>query len=85
MATSLVIISLVGAVALGSHIFAGTTIAIGVTAALAGSTGVGALLGTVVASRLPQAFLGKAFAVVVTLVAVYLLVDTLALGGPPGS
>lgn len=85
VATSLVIISLVGLVALASHLFAGTTIAVGVTAALAGSTGVGALLGTVVASRLPQAFLGRAFAVVVTLVALYLLADTLVLGGPPGS
>jgi uncharacterized membrane protein YfcA len=85
VATSLVIISLVGLVALASHLVAGASIAVGVTAALAGATGVGALLGTVVASRLPTAFLGRAFATVVTLVALYLLVDTLVLGGPPGS
>jgi hypothetical protein len=33
--------------------------------------------------RVPQAILGRAFAVVVLAVAVFLLIDTLLLGGPP--
>ena len=53
------------------------------TVALAGSTAVGALLGTMVGRRLPQELLGRAFAVVVTAVAAFLLVDTVFLGGPP--
>lgn len=85
VATSLVIISLTGVVALASHLVAGASIDVGITAALAGATGAGALLGTAIASRLPVAFLARAFATVVTAVALYLLVDTLVLGGPPGS
>jgi hypothetical protein len=34
--------------------------------------------------RLPERQLGRAFAVVVTALAVFLLVDVLVLGGPPG-
>ena len=33
---------------------------------------------------LPQAALGRGFALVVAAVAVFLLIDTVALGGPPG-
>jgi uncharacterized membrane protein YfcA len=54
-----------------------------VTVALALFTGVGALLGALFAQRVPQALLGRAFAVVVGLLALFLLVDTLLLGGPP--
>jgi uncharacterized protein len=85
VATSLVIITLTGVVALISHLIAGTTIDAGITVALAGSTAAGALVGTAIGRRLPQAILGRAFAVVVALVALFLLVDTIGLGGPPGS
>ena len=53
------------------------------TVALGLATAVGALLGTLFAQRVPQAQLGRAFAVLVGLLAVFLLVDTLLLGGPP--
>ena len=43
----------------------------------------GALLGSLSAQRVPQAALGRAFAVVVALLALFLLADTLVLGGPP--
>ena len=55
------------------------------TASLAASTALGALAGTAVADRLPQQTLARGFAVIVALVAVFLLADTLLLGGPPTS
>lgn len=85
VATSLVIITITGLAALASHVVSGTSIDVTVTVALAASTAVGALAGTLVAGRLPQAALGRAFAVVVAGVAVFLLIDTLVVGGPPGS
>jgi uncharacterized membrane protein YfcA len=84
VATSLVIITLTGAVALTSHLLAGARLDLPVTLVLAGSTALGALGGTLIGGRLPQHQLGRAFAVVVGLVALFLLVDVLALGGPPG-
>lgn len=83
VATSLVILTLTGLAALASHLAAGSGLNVPVTVALAGSTAVGALLGTMVGRRLPQELLGRAFAVVVTAVAAFLLVDTVFLGGPP--
>jgi uncharacterized membrane protein YfcA len=84
VATSLVIITLTGLAALASHLALGASVDLGVTVALSVATGAGALAGTLFAQRVPQAMLGRAFAVVVGLLALFLLVDTLALGGPPG-
>ena len=84
VATSLVIITLTGVAALASHLAAGASPEGPITAALAGSTAIGALCATLVAQRLPQAALGRGFALVVAAVAVFLLIDTVALGGPPG-
>ncbi|MGH2968213.1 MAG: sulfite exporter TauE/SafE family protein [Solirubrobacteraceae bacterium] len=83
VATSLVIITLTGLAALASHLLAGAAPHFGVTVSLASATALGALAGTAIAQRLPHAALGRAFAVVVGLVALFLLVDTLVLGGPP--
>jgi uncharacterized protein len=83
VATSLVIITLTGLAALVSHLVAGAEPSWDVTAALAAGTAAGALAGTTLGRRLPQAALGRAFAIVVTLLALFLLVDVLALGGPP--
>lgn len=85
VATSLVIITITGAAALASHLLAGARVDVAVTAALAGPTAAGALTGTLIAQRLPQEALGKGFALVVTAVAIFLLVDTVLLGGPPVS
>ena len=83
VATSLVIITLTGVAALASHLAIGASLDVGLTAALAGATGAGALLGSLFAQRVPQAVLGRAFAVVVGLLALFLLMDALLLGGPP--
>ena len=85
VATSLVIITITGVAALASHLALGARARRPVTISLlAGATGVGALLGTIFAQRMPQAALARAFAIVVALLALFLLVDTLLLGGPPG-
>jgi uncharacterized protein len=83
VATSLVILTLTGLAALASHLAAGADINVPVTIALSASTAVGALVGSILAERVPQAALGRAFAVVVGLLGVFLLVDTLLLNGPP--
>jgi len=83
VATSLVIITLTGLAALTSHLALGASIDVPLTAALSASTAAGALIGSIFAQRVPQAALGRAFAVIVVLLAAFLLVDTLLLGGPP--
>lgn len=83
VATSLVIITLTGLAALASHLALGAAIDVPVTVALASSTATGALAGTVIGQRVPQAALGRAFAVVVFLLAAFLLGDVLLLSGPP--
>jgi uncharacterized membrane protein YfcA len=85
VATSLVIITITGMVALASHLLAGARMDLGITAALALATGAGAVAGTAIGRRVPQALLGRGFAVVVAGVGVFLLVDDVALGGPPGA
>jgi uncharacterized membrane protein YfcA len=85
VATSLVIITLTGLAALAGHLVGGARMDVGITVALAAATGVGGVIGTSIGRRLPQAVLGRAFAVVVAAVGVFLLVDVLALGGPPGA
>lgn len=83
VATSLVIITFTGVVGLVAHLLTGSEIEVGVTAALAVPTAIGALVGSRLSTRLPAAALGRAFAVVVCAVALFLLVDVLVLGGPP--
>lgn len=85
VASSLVIITLTALVALGSHLAAGVDIDVPITALLAGSTAAGAMLGATAGRRVSQPLLARAFAVVVTAMAAFLLVDALVLGGPPTS
>jgi uncharacterized membrane protein YfcA len=84
VATSLVIITFTGLAALASHLAAGSGLDAGVTVSLALPTALGAFLGTLLCERLPVAALGRAFAVVVCAVALFMLADVLVLGGPPG-
>ena len=81
--TSLLVITITAAAAVASHLLAGAHLDVPVTAALATATAAGALAGTAVARRLPQRALKQGFAVVVVAVALFLLADTLLLGGPP--
>jgi len=83
VATSLVIITLTGLAALAAHLAVGAEVDVPVTLSLALSTGVGALIGSLCAQRVPQAVLGRGFSAVVGLLALFLLVDVLLLGGPP--
>jgi uncharacterized membrane protein YfcA len=83
VATSLVIITLTGLAALVSHLLTGAAPDWGITLVLAACTAIGALGGTAVAGRLPQQALARGFAVIVASLAVFLLVDVIALGGPP--
>ncbi len=83
VATSLVIIAITGAAALVSHLLVGARPDLAVTLALSCAIGVGALGGTAVAERVPAVVLARGFALLVAAVAVWLLVDVLALGGPP--
>ena len=83
VATSLVIITLTGVAALASHLLTGAKPDFAITATLAASTMVGALLGTAVADRLPQQVLARGFAIIVALLALFLLADVILLGGPP--
>ncbi len=83
IASSLVIITLTSLVALTSHVVSGVHLDVTLTLLLAGSTGVGAVLGTRLGQRLPQVLLARGFAIVVAVIAVFLLIDVLALGGPP--
>ena len=53
------------------------------SAPICAATAVGAVAGTIVGGYLPQRTLGRGFAVVVTLLALFLLTDVLVLGGPP--
>jgi uncharacterized protein len=83
VATSLVIIAVTGCAALVSHLAAGAEPDWGLTAAMSAATAAGAVLGSRLGPRVPARTLATAFAAVVATVATFLLVDVLALGGPP--
>ena len=83
IATSLVIITLTGVVALLSHLAAGAEPDWALTLVLCGGAAVGAVVGTSIGRRVPTRVLGRSFGVVVALVALFLLLDVLVLGGPP--
>jgi uncharacterized protein len=78
--TSLVIVALVSLAGLGAHLAGGSTIDWALTGALAAACGVGALAGSVVAARVDQRSLGRAFAALLVVVAAYVL-GAVALGG----
>ncbi len=83
IATSLMIIGLTGLVALSAHLARGATPDWDLTAVLAGTVALGALAGTSFGNRLSPPLLARTFAIVVAVVATFLLVDVLVLNGPP--
>lgn len=83
IATSLAIITLTGIAALISHLTAGAQPDWPLTLVLCGSAAIGALGGSALGRRLPARTLAHAFGVVVAVIAIFLLVDVLFLGGPP--
>lgn len=84
VATSLVILTLTGTAAVASHLAVGATVNAELTFAMAMATGVGALAGSILAQRVLQASLGRAFALLVAALGAFLLADVVLLGGPPG-
>jgi uncharacterized membrane protein YfcA len=83
IATSLAIITLTGIVALTIHLARGAEPDWPLTAVLCAAAAAGALGGTALGQRLSVTTLAHAFAIVVVVVATFLLVDVLVLGGPP--
>lgn len=83
IAASLAIITLTGLAALASHLAAGAGPNWGLTAVLAASAAVGAVAGSFAGRRLAPRTLAHGFGLVVAVVALFLLVDVLFLGGPP--
>ena len=83
--TSLAIITATSLVGLVAHLAVGRGLDAGVTAGMTAGCVVGALAGVALAGKVRQEVLGRAFAGLVTVVAVYLLVSAAFLDGPPGS
>jgi uncharacterized membrane protein YfcA len=83
--TSLVIVTITSTFGLVAHLTAGRGLNVSVAAAMALACALGAATGAAVGTRIPARRLGRAFAVLVAMVALYLLVSAAALGGPPGS
>ncbi len=83
IATSLAIITLTGLAALTSHLATGSEPDWALTAVLAGSAAVGAVAGSSLGRRLNPRTLAHAFGAMVGVVALFLLLDVLFLGGPP--
>jgi uncharacterized membrane protein YfcA len=85
IATSLAVIGITGLVALGVHLGRGADPDWPLTVALSSAAAIGALIGSSLGSRVSTDTLGRAFALVVALLALALLLDVLVLGGPPSA
>ncbi|MGI8945747.1 MAG: sulfite exporter TauE/SafE family protein [Thermoleophilaceae bacterium] len=83
--TSLVIVSAVSLFGLGVHLAAGNALDLSLTAVMTLACVAGAILGAGLGPLVAPRTLGRSFAVLVTLVALYLLASTAFLGGPPAS
>ena len=83
IATSLAIITVTGVAALLSHLAEGAEPNWPLTLVLGAAAAAGALGGTTLGRRLPAPTLARAFGAVVAIVALLLLADVLAFGGPP--
>jgi uncharacterized membrane protein YfcA len=78
--TSLVIVALVSLAALAAHLWESAELDVEVTFGMAAGCVAGALIGTEIGERLPKRALGHAFASLVALAGLYVLIAT-ALGG----
>jgi uncharacterized membrane protein YfcA len=83
--TSLAIITATSLLGLVIHLLAGRSVDLDITTAMTVGCVAGALAGGATATHLPQRLIGRGFAILVTVVAVYLLISATFLGGPPGS
>jgi uncharacterized membrane protein YfcA len=83
--TSLAIIAATSVLGLAAHLVAGRGVDPAVTTAMTAGCVAGAVAGAAIAARLPQRRLAHGFAVLVAVVAVYLLASEAFLGGAPGA
>lgn len=83
--TSLVIVALVSLAALAAHVWRSAELDTGVTLGMAAGCVAGALIGTRLGERLPQETLARAFALLVAVAGLYVLLATAIAGGPPGT
>ena len=83
--TSLAIITTTSLLGVVVHLAAGRNLDGDLTLTMGAACVAGALAGARLSSRIPQQTLGRGFAVLVVVVAGYLLVSAAFLGGPPGS
>lgn len=83
--TSLAIITATSLIGLVVHLLAGRSVDVSITSVMTAACVVGAVSGVALAAHVPQRILGRAFAVLVTCVAAYLLLSVAVLDGPPGS
>jgi uncharacterized membrane protein YfcA len=81
--TSLAIISVTSVMGLVAHLVAGRGLDLELTGAMAAACIAGALAGSSLASHVPERRLGRGFASLVTVLAIYLLVSAAFFGGPP--
>jgi len=83
--TSLAIISGTSLLGFAAHLLAGRGLDFGVATTMTAACVVGAVTGASLAGRVPERVLGRGFAVLVVVVAAYLLISVAVLGGPPGA
>jgi uncharacterized protein len=83
--TSLVIVGFVSLVGLGAHLSSGVDLDVGIAVAMAGACAAGALMGARLCERLPQRALGHGFALLLSAVGAYILLESTLLGGPHGA
>jgi uncharacterized membrane protein YfcA len=83
--TSLVIVALVSLAALAAHLWQSAELDSDLTLGMAAGCVAGALVGTTVGERLPQSALAHAFALLVAITGMYVLLATVLGGGPPGT
>ncbi len=82
--TSLAIIAATSLLGLAVHLLAGRSIDLDITLAMTAGCVAGAFAGGALVTDVPQRLIGRAFAILVTAVAVYLLISIAFLAGPPG-
>jgi len=83
--TSLVIVAVVSLAALAAHLWRSPELDTVLTLEMASGCVVGALIGTRLGERLPQATLAHAFALVIAVSGLYVLLAIVLGGGPPGT
>ncbi len=81
--TSLAIVTVTSTIGLVAHLLSGRGLDVAVAAQMTGACVAGALIGAALARRASERDLGRGFSTLLTVLATYLLISALFLGGPP--